>query len=76
MFISGNGSRGRPDERFHTVSAPGARLLFASTRPGFAVLEVGDGGNWSYRFVDDAGKSLQCCTATARGPCKPSTCPP
>lgn len=76
VFVSGNGSRPRPEERFKTLSAPGARLLFASTKPGFSVLEVGEGGNWSYRFVDVAGKNIQCCTATARGPCKPSTCPP
>ena len=76
VFISGNGSRGRPGERFHTVSAPGARLLFASTSPGFSVLEAGEGGSWSYRFVDVAGKAIQCCTATARGPCVPVKCPP
>ena len=76
VFISGNGSRARPEERFKSVSAPGARLLFASTRPGFAVLEVGDGGSWSYRFLDVSGKSIQCCTAAARGPCRPVTCPP
>jgi len=76
VLISGNGSRGRPKERFETISAPGARLLFASTSPGFSVLEVGEGGNWSYRFVDVAGKAIQCCTATARGPCTPVKCPP
>ena len=76
VFISGNGSRARRDERFKAVSAPGARLLYASTHAGFAVLEAGEGGNWSYRFVSDAGKPLQCCTAIARGPCKPVTCPP
>jgi tartrate-resistant acid phosphatase type 5 len=75
VFISGNTSRGRPEERFQEVSAPGARLLFASTRWGFGVLEVGDGGNWSYRFVDDTGRSIQCCTAFARGRCEPVTCP-
>jgi hypothetical protein len=76
VLISGNGSRGRPEERFKAVSAPGARLLFASTRPGFAVLEVGDGGGWSYRFVDDSGRNVHCCKADARGPCRPVTCPP
>ena len=76
VLISGNSARGRPGERFQTVSAPGARLLFASTRWGFGVLEVGDGGSWSYRFVDDAGRSIQCCTASARGRCEPAACPP
>lgn len=76
VLISGNGSRARPDERFHTLSAPGARLLFAATSPGFAVLELADGGAWSYRFVDASGRNVHCCTAAARGPCKPSTCPP
>jgi len=75
VLISGNTSRGRPRERFREVSAPGARLLFASTRWGFGVLEVGDGGSWSYRFVDDAGKPIQCCSASARGPCEPVACP-
>jgi 3',5'-cyclic AMP phosphodiesterase CpdA len=76
VLISGNTSRGRPRERFGTVSAPGARLLFASTRWGYGVLEVGTDGRWSYRFVDTAGKSIQCCTAPARGRCEPVACPP
>ncbi len=76
VLISANGARGRPKERFEALSTPGARLLFASTRWGFGVLEIGGGGNWSYRFVDDSGKSIQCCTAAARGPCRPVTCPP
>jgi 3',5'-cyclic AMP phosphodiesterase CpdA len=76
VFVSGNAADGRPGERFKTVSAPDARLLFASTRWGFGVLEVGDGGNWSYRFVDDAGRSIQCCAASARGRCEPAACPP
>jgi len=73
---AGYAAAGRPGERFETVSAPGARLLFASTRWGFGVIEVGENGNWSYRFVDDAGKSIQCCTASARGRCEPAACPP
>ena len=76
VFVSGNGSRARPEERFQAVSVPGAHLVFASTSPGFAVLEASDGGDWSYRFVDDAGKSVHCCRATARGPCKAVRCPP
>jgi hypothetical protein len=76
VLISGNGSRARTAERFKAVSAPGARLLFASTSAGFGVLEVGEGGSWSYKFVDGSGKTLQCCTAPARGPCRPVKCPP
>jgi len=76
VLISGNAAAGRPGERFEPVSAPGARLLFASTRWGFGVLEVGENGNWSYRFIDDAGRSIHCCTASARGRCEPSACPP
>lgn len=76
VFVSASGSRPRGAERFTAVSAPGARLLFASTRPGFALLEVGEGGDWSYRFLDESGRNIQCCTAAARGPCKPVTCPP
>jgi 3',5'-cyclic AMP phosphodiesterase CpdA len=76
VLISGNPAAGRPGERFEPVSAPGARLLFASTRWGFGVLEVGESGNWSYRFIDDAGRSIQCCTASARGRCEPAVCPP
>ncbi len=76
VLVSGNTSRGRPEERFGSVSAPGARLLFASTRWGFGLLEVGAGGNWAYRFVDDLGKPIHCCAAAARGRCEPVTCPP
>ncbi len=76
VLVSANSSRGRPGERFEAVSAPGARLLFASTRWGFGVLELGEGGGWSYRFLDERGKPIQCCTAVARGPCRPVTCPP
>ncbi len=76
VLVSGNGSRERPGERFKELSAPGARLLFASTLPGFAVLEVGTGGDWSYRFVDASGRAVHCCTAPARGACQPVRCPP
>jgi 3',5'-cyclic AMP phosphodiesterase CpdA len=75
VLVSGNASRGRPKERFQKLSAPGAQLLFASTRWGFGVLEVGEGGRWSYRFVDDAGRPIQCCSAPAWGRCEPVSCP-
>jgi len=74
VLVSGNTSRGRPQERFEALSAPGTRLLFASTAWGFGVLEVGD-GRWSYRFVNDRGEAVHCCDAQGRGPCEPVTCP-
>ncbi len=76
VLVSGSGSRPRPREKFDGVSAPGARLLFASTRTGFAVLDLHADGGWSYRFVDSSGKTIHCCTALARGHCEPVTCPP
>jgi len=72
VFVSGNGSLGRPQERFVATSA-GASLLFASVRWGFGVVEVSADG-WRYRFEDDAGRALHCCTAVAAGPCEPSAC--
>jgi hypothetical protein len=75
VFVSGNAARGRPQERFSAVSAPGARLLFASTAWGFGVLEVGE-GRWSYRFADARGEPIHCCAATGRGPCEPVACRP
>ena len=76
VFIAASGSRDRPGERFTAVSVPGARLLFATTRPGFGLLEVAADGGWAYRFLDQSGKNIQCCTAPARGACTPVTCPP
>ena len=75
VFVSGNAARGRPQERFSAVSAPGARLLFASTAWGFGVLEVGE-GRWSYRFADARGEPIHCCAANGRGPCEPVACRP
>ena len=75
VLISGNGSRARPQERFDHLSAPGARLLFASTSWGFGVLEVGE-GRWSYRFVNARGEPIHCCAAAGRGPCEPVACAP
>jgi len=74
VLVSGNGSRGRPDERFGQLSAPGASLLFASTSWGFGVLEVGE-GRWTYRFVNTRGEAIHCCAAAGRGPCEPVQCP-
>jgi tartrate-resistant acid phosphatase type 5 len=72
VLVSGNGARGRPCERFESTSA-GGRLLFASVRWGYAVLEVSEGG-WRYRFEDDRGAALHCCAAAGTGPCEPVSC--
>jgi tartrate-resistant acid phosphatase type 5 len=73
VLVSGNGARGRPSQRFSTVSAPGATLLFASVRWGYAILEVGAEG-WRYRFEGDDGAALYCCSAVGSGRCEPVSC--
>ncbi len=73
VLVSGNGSEGRPQERFEAASA-GATVLFASVRWGYGVLEVWPGG-WRYRFEDEGSRPLYCCTATGAGPCEPTACP-
>ncbi|MFL5270679.1 MAG: metallophosphoesterase [Anaeromyxobacteraceae bacterium] len=75
VFVSGNGSRGRPEERFAQVSVPAAQLLFASTAWGFSTLEVA-GQRWRVRFESTAGEPLHCCEATFPGACQPVACPP
>jgi hypothetical protein len=74
VFVSGNGSRGRPRERFEAVSVPGTMLLFGSVHWGHGVLEVCADG-WRYRFEDERGAALYCCTAVGAGRCVPSACP-
>ncbi len=73
VFISGNGARARPGERFDESAPTGARLLFASTSWGYGVLEVSPRG-WSYRFENDRGEPLHCCSATGGGRCEPVAC--
>lgn len=73
VFVSGNGARGRPGERFEAVSVAGAELLFASVRWGYGVLEVGADG-WRYRFEGDDGAPVYCCAATRAGRCEPVSC--
>ncbi len=73
VFVSGNGAQGRREERFAAVAPAGASLLFASTSWGYGVLEVSAQG-WSYRFENDRGEPLHCCTAAAGGRCAPVTC--
>ena len=65
VFVSGNGARGRPHERFREASAPGAELLFGSVAWGIGVLEASPGG-WRYRFEGIDGAPLYCCTANRR----------
>lgn len=72
VFVSGNGSRWR-DEKFQHVRPADARLLFASTAWGFAVLEAWPGG-WSVRFEDAGGAPLHCCRASIPGGCEPVAC--
>lgn len=72
VFVSGTGSRGRWRELFDATSA-GATLLFASVRWGIGVVEVSPDG-WRYRFEDDSGAPLYCCTASGTGPCEPTDC--
>jgi hypothetical protein len=73
VFISGSSAKTRA-EKFGPEPAPGARLLFASTAWGFAVLEVFPTG-WSMRFLDERRAPLYCCEALERGRCEPVACP-
>jgi hypothetical protein len=74
VFVSGNGARGRPSERFESPSVKGAELEFASVRWGYALLEVARAG-WRYRFEGDDGTPLYCCAAAGGGRCEPAACP-
>jgi hypothetical protein len=73
VFVSGNGSRGRPFERFEVARPEGAELLFASNSWGFATLEVSQ-GHWEVRFESDANEALHCCRAAGPGRCRPVAC--
>ncbi|HEU4386138.1 MAG TPA: metallophosphoesterase [Anaeromyxobacteraceae bacterium] len=75
VFVSGNTSRGHDGERFERLAPPAARLLFASNAWGFGRLEMVAGG-WSYRFENDRGQAIHCCSASGQGPCQPVACPP
>ncbi|HTN51406.1 MAG TPA: metallophosphoesterase [Anaeromyxobacter sp.] len=73
VLVSGNGARGRAEERFDRASGAGTKLLFGSVRWGFGVLEVAPAG-WRYRFEDVDGAPLHCCVAEGAGPCEPVAC--
>jgi len=74
VFVSGNGARGRPRERFRVPSVTGTEILFASVGWGFGVLEVSPSG-WLYRFEDVEGAPRYCCAAQGAGRCEPAACP-
>ncbi|WP_242344824.1 metallophosphoesterase [Anaeromyxobacter terrae] len=74
VFVSGNGARGRPLERFDTPTVAGTEVVFGSVRWGYGVLEVARDG-WRYRFEEDDGARLYCCAAAGASRCEPSTCP-
>ncbi|HSM92938.1 MAG TPA: metallophosphoesterase [Anaeromyxobacteraceae bacterium] len=73
VFIAGAGARGAR-KTFRAAWPAEARLHFASSAGGFGVLEARAGG-WSYRAVDERGRTLHCCDADGRGPCRPVACP-
>ncbi len=72
VLVSGAGSQGRWREKFEETSA-GGRLLFATVRWGYGVVEVSTDG-WRYRFEDDRAEPLYCCAAAGHGPCEPASC--
>lgn len=74
VFVSGNGARGRPRERFETPTVAGSEVIFGSVRWGHGVLDVARDG-WRYRFEDVDGARLYCCAAVGAGRCEPTTCP-
>jgi hypothetical protein len=76
VFISGNGCRDRPSERFTEVAPAGATLLYGTVRWGYAILEVSATG-FTWRVEDDSGTPRYCCAATLSGTwsrCEPVRC--
>jgi hypothetical protein len=77
VFVSGNGCRDRPDERFEAAAPAGATLLYGSVRWGHAILEVSATG-FTWRAEDERGAARYCCAATHGGggwtPCEPVRC--
>lgn len=75
VFVSGNGSRERPNERFEQAAPAGSTFLFGSVRWGHAVLEVSPLG-FTWRAEDERGAALYCCAASfsASGRCEPVRC--
>lgn len=75
VFVAGNTSRGRPQERFARTAPARAQLLFASTQWGFLTVEASP-THWAARFEDDAGEGIHCCVAAIPGRCNPVRCGP
>jgi hypothetical protein len=76
VFISGNGSRDRTEERFENTAPPGSTLEYATIRWGFAILEVSATG-FTWRVEDEQGTARYCCAATLSGTwsrCEPVVC--
>ena len=73
VFVSGNTSRGRPEQFNGKTSSGAAKLLFASSYWAFAVLEVGDDG-YEVTFIDEKNRRIYCCQARGRGMCEPVAC--
>ncbi len=76
VFISGNGCRDRPSERFADVEPAGATLLYGTVRWGFATLEVSSTA-FTWRLEDEQGVAIYCCAATLAGTwsqCNPVAC--
>lgn len=73
VFVSGNGARERPHERFEQATPTGAQLLFASTHRGFATLEVSR-SHWAIRFESARGELLHCCRGATGARCEPVAC--
>jgi hypothetical protein len=72
VFVSGSTAMGS-NMRFRWRFPPAARLQFATSAWGFAILEA-DRAGWRIRFQDFAGNALHCCAATAGGTCAPVEC--
>jgi hypothetical protein len=76
VFVSGNGARARPDERFERAAPGSALLRYGTVRWGFAILEVAaDAFTW--RVEDERGGARYCCAAARTGswsPCEPVRC--
>jgi len=76
VFISGNGCRDRPSERFSVVAPAGASLHYATVRWGYAILEASATG-FTWRVEDERGSPHYCCAATLNGTwsrCAPVAC--
>ncbi len=72
VFVSGSAAMGG-FMKFRWRFPAAARMLFATTAWGFAILEA-DAEGWRVRFQDLRGEVLHCCEARGEGPCAPVEC--